>query len=211
MLGVKHLLIVNILMKRKLALKILFGQPESVIWLPCQLHVFWVCLYLLSGLCWKTVFPQYDAPTTMFHYRAAVFWMLFLHLSFCNYSQLCDQIWIEYVAVWMWQNVLFEGCEYFPCCIASRVEKIGSPLPILLLPLRSLFHHLLPPVHLPPLPPRPPPPGNGELSNKEFIAIMKQRLMRGLEKPKDMGFTRLVRAMWKCAQDTAWDFAAPKT
>ncbi|XP_047198241.1 calcium uptake protein 1, mitochondrial isoform X3 [Hippoglossus stenolepis] len=53
--------------------------------------------------------------------------------------------------------------------------------------------------------------GNGELSNKEFIAIMKQRLMRGLEKPKDMGFTRLVRAMCKCAQDTAWDFAMPKT
>ncbi|KAM4590867.1 calcium uptake protein 1, mitochondrial isoform 1-T1 [Odontesthes bonariensis] len=53
--------------------------------------------------------------------------------------------------------------------------------------------------------------GNGELSNKEFIAIMKQRLMRGLEKPKDMGFTRLVRAMWKCAQDTAWDWAVPKT
>ncbi|XP_058507411.1 calcium uptake protein 1, mitochondrial [Solea solea] len=53
--------------------------------------------------------------------------------------------------------------------------------------------------------------GNGELSNKEFIAIMKQRLMRGLEKPKDMGFTRLVRAMVKCAQDTAWDFATPKT
>uniref|UniRef100_A0A7N5ZSB0 Calcium uptake protein 1, mitochondrial n=1 Tax=Anabas testudineus TaxID=64144 RepID=A0A7N5ZSB0_ANATE len=53
--------------------------------------------------------------------------------------------------------------------------------------------------------------GNGELSNKEFIAIMKQRLMRGLEKPKDMGFTRLVRAMWKCSQETAWDFATPKT
>ncbi|KAF3842243.1 hypothetical protein F7725_024194 [Dissostichus mawsoni] len=52
---------------------------------------------------------------------------------------------------------------------------------------------------------------NGELSNREFIAIMKQRLMRGLEKPKDMGFTRLVRAMWKCAQDTAWDFAVPKS
>ncbi|MBN3299033.1 MICU1 protein, partial [Amia calva] len=50
--------------------------------------------------------------------------------------------------------------------------------------------------------------GNGELSNKEFISIMKQRLMRGLEKPKDMGFTRLVRAMWKCAQDTAWDFTS---
>ncbi|XP_034007940.1 calcium uptake protein 1, mitochondrial isoform X3 [Trematomus bernacchii] len=53
--------------------------------------------------------------------------------------------------------------------------------------------------------------GNGELSNREFIAIMKQRLMRGLEKPKDMGFTRLVRAMCKCAQDTAWDFAVPKS
>ncbi|MBN3285838.1 MICU1 protein, partial [Polyodon spathula] len=52
--------------------------------------------------------------------------------------------------------------------------------------------------------------GNGELSNKEFISIMKQRLMRGLEKPKDMGFTRLVRAMFKCAQETAWDFTMPK-
>ncbi|XP_054030623.1 calcium uptake protein 1, mitochondrial isoform X4 [Dryobates pubescens] len=52
--------------------------------------------------------------------------------------------------------------------------------------------------------------GNGELSNKEFVAIMKQRLMRGLEKPKDMGFTRLMRAMWKCAQETAWDFTVPK-
>ncbi|XP_030881584.1 calcium uptake protein 1, mitochondrial [Leptonychotes weddellii] len=52
--------------------------------------------------------------------------------------------------------------------------------------------------------------GNGELSNKEFVSIMKQRLMRGLEKPKDMGFTRLMQAMWKCAQETAWDFALPK-
>ncbi|XP_015721782.1 calcium uptake protein 1, mitochondrial isoform X2 [Coturnix japonica] len=52
--------------------------------------------------------------------------------------------------------------------------------------------------------------GNGELSNKEFVAIMKQRLMRGLEKPKDMGFTRLMRAMWKCAQETAWDFTLPR-
>ncbi|XP_072484326.1 calcium uptake protein 1, mitochondrial [Notamacropus eugenii] len=52
--------------------------------------------------------------------------------------------------------------------------------------------------------------GNGELSNKEFVSIMKQRLMRGLEKPKDMGFTRLMRAMWKCAQETAWDISFPK-
>lgn len=83
---------------------------------------------------------------------------------------------------------------------------------LLLLPL--LFHHLL---SVAPLSSPSSPTicllssGNGELSNKEFIAIMKQRLMRGLEKPKDMGFTRLVRAMWKCAQDTAWDFATPKT
>ena len=54
------------------------------------------------------------------------------------------------------------------------------------------------------------PLGNGELSNKEFVSIMKQRLMRGLEKPKDMGFTRLMQAMWKCAQEAAWDFALPK-
>ena len=53
-------------------------------------------------------------------------------------------------------------------------------------------------------------PGNGELSNKEFVSIMKQRLMRGLEKPKDMVFTRLMQSMWKCAQETACDFALPK-
>ncbi|XP_032805892.1 calcium uptake protein 1, mitochondrial isoform X2 [Petromyzon marinus] len=53
--------------------------------------------------------------------------------------------------------------------------------------------------------------GNGELSNKEFVSIMKQRLMRGLEKPKDMGFTRLVDAMWKCAKETTWEFPSKKT
>lgn len=104
---------------------------------------------------------------------------------------------------------IFENILYY---IASRGEKkIGASIPLLLLPFRSLFHHLPPPVRQTSLPSPPPSPGNGELSNKEFIAIMKQRLMRGLEKPKDMGFTRLVRAMWKCAQDTAWDFAMPKT
>lgn len=86
---------------------------------------------------------------------------------------------------------------------------------LLLLSFPLLFHHPSPLSITAPIPllllPHLSPPGNGELSNKEFIAIMKQRLMRGLEKPKDMGFTRLVRAMWKCAQDTAWDFASPKT
>jgi len=29
---------------------------------------------------------------------------------------------------------------------------------------------------------------------------MKRRLMRGLERPKDTGFVRLINAMWKCAK-----------
>lgn len=85
---------------------------------------------------------------------------------------------------------------------SDRSSIIRGKKRALLLILPLLFHH--PPVLLSLT-------GNGELSNKEFTSIMKQRLMRGLEKPKDMGFTRLVRAMWKCAQDTAWDFAMPKT
>lgn len=40
---------------------------------------------------------------------------------------------------------------------------------------------------------------DGELSNKEFVNVMKRRLMRGLEKPKDTGFVKMVDAMWKCA------------
>nr|CAB3263834.1 calcium uptake protein 1, mitochondrial [Phallusia mammillata] len=46
--------------------------------------------------------------------------------------------------------------------------------------------------------------GNGTLSNKEFVAVMKRRLMRGLEKPKDTGLFRLVDAAWKCAKETSW-------
>ena len=46
--------------------------------------------------------------------------------------------------------------------------------------------------------------GNGTLSDKEFIAIMKRRLMRGLEKPKDTGFFRLIDATWRCAKETSW-------
>lgn len=41
---------------------------------------------------------------------------------------------------------------------------------------------------------------DGQLSNKEFISVMKQRVMRGLEKPKDTGFTKLISAAWKCAK-----------
>ncbi|KAJ8318554.1 hypothetical protein KUTeg_003645 [Tegillarca granosa] len=40
----------------------------------------------------------------------------------------------------------------------------------------------------------------GHLSNKEFVSVMKQRVMRGLEKPKDTGFVKLINAWWKCAK-----------
>ena len=41
---------------------------------------------------------------------------------------------------------------------------------------------------------------DNELSNKEFVAVMKRRMMRGLEKPKDTGITKLLTAMLKCAK-----------
>ncbi|XP_017757702.1 PREDICTED: calcium uptake protein 1 homolog, mitochondrial isoform X2 [Eufriesea mexicana] len=39
---------------------------------------------------------------------------------------------------------------------------------------------------------------DGQLSNKEFVAVMKNRVLRGLEKPKDMGFVKLIESMVKC-------------
>lgn len=47
---------------------------------------------------------------------------------------------------------------------------------------------------------------DGQLSNKEFISVMKRRAMRGLDKPRDTGFTRLVGAVFTCAisQTTAY-------
>jgi len=44
---------------------------------------------------------------------------------------------------------------------------------------------------------------DNELSNKEFVSVMKRRMMRGLEKPKDTGFTKLLSAMWKCGKSQA--------
>uniref|UniRef100_A0A914W3Y7 EF-hand domain-containing protein n=1 Tax=Plectus sambesii TaxID=2011161 RepID=A0A914W3Y7_9BILA len=43
---------------------------------------------------------------------------------------------------------------------------------------------------------------DGELSNKEFVSVMKRRLMRGLERPKDTGLIRLLDAFWTCG----WEF-----
>ncbi|XP_021348921.1 calcium uptake protein 1, mitochondrial-like isoform X3 [Mizuhopecten yessoensis] len=41
---------------------------------------------------------------------------------------------------------------------------------------------------------------DGQLSNREFVSVMKQRVMRGLEKPKDTGFIKLINATWKCTK-----------
>lgn len=43
---------------------------------------------------------------------------------------------------------------------------------------------------------------DGQLSNREFVAVMKNRLMRGLEKPKDTGFVKFLNSIIKCAKET---------
>ncbi|KAK0407806.1 hypothetical protein QR680_003604 [Steinernema hermaphroditum] len=42
--------------------------------------------------------------------------------------------------------------------------------------------------------------GDGELSHKEFVNIMKRRIQRGLERPKNVGLVKLVDAMADCAK-----------
>ncbi|XP_043524848.1 calcium uptake protein 1 homolog, mitochondrial isoform X3 [Frieseomelitta varia] len=39
---------------------------------------------------------------------------------------------------------------------------------------------------------------DGQLSNKEFVAVMKNRVLRGLEKSKDTGFVKLIESVVKC-------------
>jgi len=43
--------------------------------------------------------------------------------------------------------------------------------------------------------------GDGMLSNKEFVSVMKQRAKRGLEKPKEIGISRVFSSLAKCAGD----------
>jgi len=43
--------------------------------------------------------------------------------------------------------------------------------------------------------------GDGMLSNKEFVSVMKQRSKRGLEKPKEIGISRIFSSVFKCAAD----------
>lgn len=47
---------------------------------------------------------------------------------------------------------------------------------------------------------------DGQLSNREFIAVMKNRLLRGLEKPKDTGFVKFMQSVMKCAKDSTPSF-----
>lgn len=42
---------------------------------------------------------------------------------------------------------------------------------------------------------------DGQLSNREFVAVMKNRLLRGLEKPKDTGFVKMIQSVVKCARE----------
>ncbi|XP_034473288.1 calcium uptake protein 1 homolog, mitochondrial isoform X2 [Drosophila innubila] len=43
---------------------------------------------------------------------------------------------------------------------------------------------------------------DNQLSNKEFISVMKNRVQRGLEKPKDTGFLKMMQSVFKCAKET---------
>ena len=45
--------------------------------------------------------------------------------------------------------------------------------------------------------------GDGGLSNKEFVDVMKNKLKRGLEKPRDTGLINLMSAVTKCAAESA--------
>lgn len=46
---------------------------------------------------------------------------------------------------------------------------------------------------------------DGELSYKEFVSVMKTNLMRGLDKPKDTGFTKIISAITKCTSQEVKD------
>ena len=52
--------------------------------------------------------------------------------------------------------------------------------------------------------------GDGGLSNKEFVAVMKNKLKRGLEKPKDTGLFNFFNAIGKCAVSSTKKSAGSK-
>ena len=45
--------------------------------------------------------------------------------------------------------------------------------------------------------------GDGALSKQEFITVLRNKLKRGLEKPKDTGISNMLSAMVQCAKETA--------
>uniref|UniRef100_A0A1I8G3C0 Mitochondrial aspartate/glutamate carrier protein n=2 Tax=Macrostomum lignano TaxID=282301 RepID=A0A1I8G3C0_9PLAT len=48
--------------------------------------------------------------------------------------------------------------------------------------------------------------GDGYLSNKEFVSVMKHRLSRGLDKSMDTGAIRMLSALSSCAQEQLFDW-----
>lgn len=51
---------------------------------------------------------------------------------------------------------------------------------------------------------------DGQLSNKEFVSVMKDKMFRGLNKPKDTGFTRLMSAIVACSKQHIIESWFPK-
>lgn len=51
---------------------------------------------------------------------------------------------------------------------------------------------------------------DGVLSHREFIVVMKNQLVRGLENPKDTGFSRLMQAIWHCGKHLTYTTLHPK-
>lgn len=51
---------------------------------------------------------------------------------------------------------------------------------------------------------------DGVLSHKEFIVVVKNQVVRGLENPKDTGFGRLMQAVWYCAKRVTHRTLHPK-
>jgi hypothetical protein len=44
--------------------------------------------------------------------------------------------------------------------------------------------------------------GNWVISNCKFVAVMKNKLKRGLEKPEEIGIVNLLAAITKCTKTT---------
>jgi len=42
--------------------------------------------------------------------------------------------------------------------------------------------------------------GDGQLSQREFVGIMRRRMQRGLDQPKDTGFVRFLDAALRCGK-----------